>query len=76
MGTEEAIEEFIGIWETAFADDTLDPTARSEKLDEVLRGLMKRKIVAEHRKLWVEIESGRGCKVYVDRISGASLILT
>jgi len=50
METEDAIEEFVDIWQSVFADASLDPVTRAEKLETVMKDLMKRKGVPENQK--------------------------
>ena len=65
MGIEEAIEEFINIWNEVFADATLNPAARSAKLEIVIKDVLKRSGLPENRKLYSGEEEDNSCKAYV-----------
>ena len=59
MNTEEAIDQFLFIWQAVYADETMDRAARSTKLEDVLKDLMRGKGVQENRVLssWGSQES-------------------
>jgi hypothetical protein len=67
MDIEETIEEFTSIWETVYADDTLDQAMRSVKLEEATKSLLKRKTIPEKRRVYVAEADEPPCKVYVLR---------
>jgi hypothetical protein len=62
MGTKEAIEQFLCIWQAVYVDETMDKAARSMKLEDVLKALMRGKGIQENEILspWCSQESG--CK--------------
>jgi hypothetical protein len=64
MGIEEATEEFIQIWDTVFADISLDRTARSAKLEDTIKNLLKGRGIEENREM-VSRDQDRGCRAYV-----------
>jgi hypothetical protein len=68
MGIEETIQEFISIWQTVYADNTLDQTTRPVKLEETIKSLLMRKGIPESRRMYVENADEPPCKVYVLRL--------
>jgi hypothetical protein len=73
MSIEEAIEEFISVWNVVFADVTLNPAARSVKLEAAFKDLIKRKGLPENRKLYSGKEEDNNCKAYVVSVSCSEL---
>jgi hypothetical protein len=69
MEIEEAKEEFIFIWQTVFADDNLDPVARSFKLEGIIKGMLKKKGILEDQQLLRSSAAGGGPLVLVVPIS-------
>lgn len=67
MGIEETVKEFTSIWQTVYADDTLDQVTRPVKLEEAIKGLLNRKEIPENRRMYVENTDDPPCKVYVLR---------
>jgi len=65
MGIEDTITEFAEIWHSVYADSTPDRTKRTERLENVIKGLLKRKGFSETRKMYVEDAIESPCKVYV-----------
>ena len=67
MDIEETTKEFISIWRTVYADDTLDQATRPVKLEEAIKSLLNRKKIPEIRRMYVENTDDPPCKVYVLR---------
>ena len=59
MSTEEAIDQFLFVWQAVYADETMDRVARSTKLENVLKDLMRGKAMKENQILssWCSQES-------------------
>jgi len=73
MGAEEAIEEFINIWEAVFADATLDRVARSATLEAVIRDLLERRGLEGTRKLFIETPEDSICKAFICAVPESNL---
>jgi hypothetical protein len=52
MSIEETMEEFINIWKAVFDDPSLDLAKRSQKLEEFMKELLKRKNVKQDVKFF------------------------
>lgn len=65
MSVEEAIQTFTTIWETVYADETLDKTLRLEKLADAMRNILKLKGIPDNRLLYPENPDLAGCNVFV-----------
>jgi hypothetical protein len=77
MDIEDAIEEFIDIWRGVFGDGDLDPVARAEKLEAVMKELLKRNQIPEKQKLASEEVEGKDqvCKVFVCQNLTCSILI-
>jgi hypothetical protein len=51
MTVEDAMDEFVKIWQLAFADDSLKPAKRSSKLKAALQDLFRRHNMSPNRTL-------------------------
>jgi hypothetical protein len=62
MSIEEAIEEFLNIWQLVYTDATLDQATRSAKLEDLMKNLLKSKGIDESCKMCLPEEEENGCK--------------
>jgi hypothetical protein len=65
LSIEDAIEEFLKIWNSVFVDSSLDQVARSEKLESMMETLLERRGIPANRTLAVAEKNGHACKAYV-----------
>jgi hypothetical protein len=65
MDIEEAKEEFIRIWETVFMDDTIEPTLRSSRLENIIGAILRKKGLSEDQQLLDSRAADGGCQMYV-----------
>jgi hypothetical protein len=65
LSIEDAIDEFLEIWNSVFVDSSLDKVARSEKLERMMETLLERRGIPANRALAVADTEGHVCKGYV-----------
>jgi hypothetical protein len=65
LSIEDAIEEFLEIWNSVFVDSSLDQVARSEKLESMMETLLERRRIPANRTLTVAETNDHACKAYV-----------
>jgi hypothetical protein len=63
MSIEESTEEFVNLWTSILDDSSLDSTERSQKLDEFMKDLLKRKNINEDAKFLEDSSISGQCSV-------------